>query len=53
MVRISLLEKTTLGHILGSEGRNKTKRAGLWEPKPESHVAKLTIWEMSFEEEKI
>ena len=42
-------EKTTLEHVIGSESRNKSKRAGLWEPKPEIQVGKLTIWERSFE----
>ena len=39
--------------ILGSEERNKSKRAGLWEPQSWIRVGKLTIWVRSFAMEKL
>ena len=39
--------------ILASEERNKSKRAGLGESQSGIKVGKLTIWERSFEKEKL
>ena len=38
--------------ILASEGRNKSKTAGLWESQSGICIGKLTIWVRSFEIEK-
>ena len=36
--------KVIVEQILASEERNKSKRAGLWEPQSGIWVGKLTIW---------
>ena len=41
--------KTIIEQILVSEERNKSKKAGLWEPQSEIRLGKLTIWVRSFE----
>ena len=45
--------RTIVKQILASEEWNKSKKAGLWESQSEIWVAKLTIWVMSIEIEKI
>ena len=45
--------KAFVGQILMSEGRNKSKRAGLWKSHLGIHVGKLTIWVRSFDVEKL
>ena len=45
--------KSFVEQILASEDRNKSKRAGLWEPLSEIWVGKLSNRERSFEIEKL
>ena len=45
--------KAIVEQMLGSEEGNKSKRAGLWESQSGIQVGKLTIWERSFEIEKL
>ena len=49
MIKFLNGRKTIIEQILVSEERNKSKKAGLWEPQSEIRLGKLTIWVRSFE----
>ena len=53
MIRISQWWESIAEKILVPEGRNKSKRAGLWESECGIRVGKLTILVRSFEIEKL
>ena len=45
--------KAIVEQILASEGRNKSKRAGLWQSQSGIQIEKWTFWVRSFEIEKL
>ena len=45
--------KAIVEQMLALKERNKSKRAGLWEPQSGAWVAKLTIWVSLFDIEKL
>ena len=45
--------KASQEQILGSEGRNESKRAGQWESQSRIWIGKLRIWVKTFKMEKL